>query len=274
MTYTPIGETVNLEGAVFELAVNRLVKGALQGVNTRYQALLEADSAYQAFLAEADGARANARTYRQMAKTLGQQAEEYAKRLDKGATIDGKEITAALMESQSYDSLAEAEEEKTVPSPELNARLRKLRENAFNGVAGQLGYNAWEKVQTEAARIEGEIMADINRRLDAEEKQMVATAHRDYLARVQSMLQASLSGLSEYVYVGEPTIVHVDGALRHETLVSIFTDTPDVTAEELQRELEMPEGVLTLASKILTPLGDGTGLAVVEARYRGSKPLH
>lgn len=262
-TYTPTVETPNWNNVEFVLAVDRLVKGALQGVNARYQALLEADSTYQAFLAEADRARANARTYRQTAKTFGQKAEE----------MDGKERTAALMEAQFYDGLAEAEEEKTVASPELKAGLGKLWENAYSSVTGQLGYDTWKKLGREAASIEGEITAAIYQGLHNEERRIAIEASQPYLKGVRSSAEGLLKQLfGEHVYVGENQVTHVDGRLDHRIPTTIYTD--EVTARKLQRELTTPECVLTLGHSETIPLNDANDTIMITAEYRGSKPLH
>lgn len=275
--YSPKGETVDLSPIVFELAVDRLVKRASLKIEERYQALLESNSIYQAFLAEAGRARANAEKYRQTTKTFGQKAETYAKRLDEGMGdgMDGTEITTALMEAQFYDGLAEAEEEKTLPPAELGTELRKMRDHAFNGVAGKLGYDIWGNVQTEAATVFGEIVVELYRLLDMEERKVAIENNRPYLDGVRTSAEELLRSLfGEHVYVTGPEVDHIDGRLDHVTTATIFTDAPEITIRGLQKEFETSEGVLSLVSAEQIPLNDGTGMSIVEAKYTGSKPLH
>lgn len=288
--YTPTGETLNLSNIEFELAVDRLVSRALQETNARYQALLKADSAYQAFLAGADKARASAKKYRQISEAFIQKAEEYKRRLDGGLPSEETdyrtEIEYALMHAHFYRQMTEKEEEKTFASPELRTELENMRERAFNSTAEQFRYNTWKNVGREASAIEGEIMADIYHRLDnaargipeeraAEERRVAMEANRPYLDGARGLAEKFLRDLfGEHIYAGEPEVGHVDGRFDYKIPFSIYTDNPEATKEGLPKELRMPEGGLTLQPAEIIPLNDGSGTFIVQATYTGSKSLH
>lgn len=272
MSNSPIGETVDLPLIVLESAANRIVNRAMAEVNSRYKALLEANSVYQTFLTEASRARESARKFRQISEEFYQKAQWYKKKVlgeeqDAPEGVDYRtEVEVALANAQVFREMSNTEEEKTLPPVELSIELRKLRENAFNRVAGQLGYNTLEKMGREAAAIIAEERV-------AEERRVAIVSNQSYLDRVRNSAESLLRSLfgEEYAFVGKPEVLHVDGALNYEMPATIFTDD-STTVARLQQELQTSEGVLTLASKESIPLDNGTSM--MQVIYRGSRPLH
>jgi len=280
MSYTPKGETVNLNNVEFVLAVNRIASRAMSQAHAEYNSTPDQDR-YQALL---DKATASSKKYRQIASGFDQKEMEYKNRLAEGMPSEETdyrtEIEAAAINSQFFREMAEKEDEKALVA---SSKLRKLWENAFNSVAGQLGYNnTWGQVETEARAIEREITNEIYRRIDtlAEERaatnrRIVIEANKGYLTDARTSTEGLLRSLfGEYVYVGEHQITHVDGRLDHEIPVMIYTVEPEDTISALPKELETPQSRLTLVSSELIPLNDGTGTSIVQVSYRGSKPLH
>ena len=283
------GETLDWGNVELPIAVSRVVARAIEGVNARYRALLEAEPVYQIFLDSVTRAEATAEKFRQLARAFHEKAEDYRRRLDEGRTGDSEtdyttEVDAALANFGFFENLALAEVKKR---DEASANAIPYESGAwrqaFNEVASQLGRNTWKQVSEEAAITEGKIMDDVRQRLDGiveerkeRESQAVIQSHKAHLEGARSSAENSLRELFGDVYAGEPVVTHVDGNLGYATGVTIYTDDPQGVASRLPGELQTAEGVLTLDSGKLDsiPLNDGNGTFILEATYRGSKKLH
>lgn len=112
---------------------------------------------------------------------------------------------------------------------------------------------------------------------EAEEIRRATNDHSGYLDSLTAGVEETLNGLFLErtigpIYAGTQ-VVHIDGNLDTESIVTLFTEDPDKIVSELREIIKLPETELTLMEDTdIIPLDNGT--TMIQPKYRASKKLH